>query len=247
MRTTRFGSSGPFCSTSFSRFDPVEKLHHVVERAALRDSEVVELDGVRRFQARRDLRLALEASKRHVVERSGTAVFVTADELHGGRSRKHLVPRAPHLAHAALRNAAFELVHPHATGVFDLSPEPFHAKGREVAEEARDESGSKQRGEPRDPFSTAPTFERAQDDAEREKHGRYERPGDRCRARRLGMPLPGRFFPELWLRNHLTEPPLSAEVPLSRTIRGASCHGCLRSTNRRSAKFHPDRRNALPG
>ena len=41
--------------------EPVQQLHHVVERAVVGHAEVVELDGVRRAQRRGGLGLALEA------------------------------------------------------------------------------------------------------------------------------------------------------------------------------------------
>jgi hypothetical protein len=45
------------------QIEAVEHLHHVVERAVLRDAEVVELHRVRRAQSSGRLRLALEAAE----------------------------------------------------------------------------------------------------------------------------------------------------------------------------------------
>ena len=85
-----------------------EKLHHVIERAVVRASEVVELDGVRRPERGRRLRLALETRHHLAPRRVGAA----AHELDRRVAREHAVLGAPHFAHAAVPEQSDEPVAP---------------------------------------------------------------------------------------------------------------------------------------
>ena len=81
------------------QIESVEKLHDVVEAAAVIHAEVVQLHGVRRPQTRSHVRFTLETPDELLS--CGARRNVVTNELHGRGTREQPVPGQPDFAHPA--------------------------------------------------------------------------------------------------------------------------------------------------
>ena len=134
--TTRSGGTGPIAADQRLQVQPVEQLHHEVERAGPGLAEVVQPDRMRRLQLGRRLGLALEPSDdggRCVV--GGRAQDLGLDQLDRGGPGEHPVRRAPHLAHAAAPDELHQPVASELARPLHLAAESHHDLGRDDGDE----------------------------------------------------------------------------------------------------------------
>ncbi len=137
--------------------EPVQDLHHVIERAVAGDAEVVQLDAVRRVQGGGRLGLPLEAAHHALRE---LALLQTERlrpyELDGRGAGEQLVPGPPDLSHAPAAEGLHELVAPHLARLLHVGAQPANDQGgnqgqdgrRVVLEEAHRDDARGGRGHP---------------------------------------------------------------------------------------------------
>ena len=122
--------------------EPVEQLHHVVERAVVGDAEVEEVHGVRRAEARDHLRLALEPALRVLGDAGAPSpVERGPNQLDGGGARQQPVLGAPHFAHAALPEPLHQPVAAQLARAADLGAERVDDAGADVGHDHDEQVG----------------------------------------------------------------------------------------------------------
>ena len=100
------------------RSSPFEKLHDVVEAAAVVHAEIVQLHGVRRPQPGSHLRFALETPYELLARCAGRNVV--ANELHSRRTDEESVLGEPDLAHPARTKRRDQAIAAHGQGFVQL-------------------------------------------------------------------------------------------------------------------------------
>ncbi len=134
---------GPELIDEVFEIHSLQQLHGVVETAVRRDAEIEQLDRVRRAQARGHLCLAHEALHHGVALLHRALERFGKNQLHGRRPREEQVPRLPHLAHAAEREALEQLVAAHGACSRDLSVRAVHCARGDRSDRDRDSPGRK--------------------------------------------------------------------------------------------------------
>jgi hypothetical protein len=109
-----------------TQVETVQELHHIVKRAILRHTEVVDLDRVWGSHRGRCSCLELEATDRGPLPLGGCPEDVRTDELDRGGATQQTMSCPPHLAHAATAEGSFQLVG--SDSAFGMTP--FAARGQ---------------------------------------------------------------------------------------------------------------------